>query len=272
MAIPKSLSLFFLKIIHFFRLQYLLRAVYFFMFRLKNRSKCFQYKFGNYEFSLYARRASEFPFFLARRFGFVGEKNVIRQMLLHLREGDCAYDIGASIGSHSIIMAKRVGPQGLVVSFEPEPNSFQVLEKNVALNHLLNVKTFPVALGNISEKRELFSPDSGLGSFNLLSRGKSLGRSISIVQGDTWVRQNRLRLPHAVKIDVEGYEHFVLQGLSQTLSSAQCLMLCCEIHPHMLPSGISAEDVMGLIQSFGFNRIDTQLLAKTYHVFCYKEC
>lgn len=271
MAIPKSFSLFFLKSIHFFRLQYLLRAIYFFIFRLKNRSKCFQYKFGNYEFSLYASRASEFPFFLARRFGFVGEKNVIRQILLHLREGDCVYDIGASIGSHSIIMAQKVGPQGLVVSFEPEPHSFHIMEKNIALNHLMNIKTFPLALGNASEKRELFSPDSGLGSFNFLSRGKSLGRSVSIVQGDTWICQNRLRLPNAVKIDVEGYEHFVVQGLTQTLSSDQCTMLCCEIHPRMLPPDISAEELLKLIQSFGFNRIETQFLAKTYHVFCYKE-
>ena len=156
MPISKTFSTFVLKGIHFLRLQYLARAVYFHFYRLKNRSYYFKYRFGTYNILLYSRRANEFPLFLARRSSMVGERYVITQLLELLKEGDCAYDIGASVGSHSILMARKVGPVGLIVSFEPEPNSFQVLEKNVALNHLENIRLFPVALGNTFENKNVF--------------------------------------------------------------------------------------------------------------------
>jgi hypothetical protein len=130
---------------------------------------------------------------------------------------------------------------------------------------------FPYALGNSVEKRIVFSPDEGLGSYNILSKGKSLGQMIQIVPGDQWIEQNQLPLPKVVKIDVEGYEFYALQGLRRTLLSPKCQILCCEIHPAMLPPVVSAEDVLKLIESYGFNRIERQLLAKTYHVFCYKD-
>jgi hypothetical protein len=60
-----------------------------------------------------------------------------------------------------------------------------------------------------------------------------------------------------VKIDVEGYEHAVIQGLRHTLAQRACELVCCEVHPAQLPPEIKLETVAGLLKSFGFSHIDT---------------
>jgi hypothetical protein len=74
-----------------------------------------------------------------------------------------------------------------------------------------------------------------------------------------------------VKIDVEGYECAVLRGLSRTLAAPQCEIVCCEIHPHLLPRGIEPHDVMRLLKSLGFTRIDIESHRGTFHATGHKQ-
>src|SRR4051794_40390959 len=64
-----------------------------------------------------------------------------------LREGDLAIEVGANIGAHTVAMAKRVGPRGTVVAFEPQRVVFQTLCANVATNSLPNVFCYQSAVG-----------------------------------------------------------------------------------------------------------------------------
>src|SRR3954467_2280546 len=63
--------------------------------------------------------------------------------------GATVLDIGAYIGTHTLAFAHRVGPSGLVLSFEPQPHSFQLLERNVATNELPQVHVHHAALSDV---------------------------------------------------------------------------------------------------------------------------
>src|ERR1043165_1953864 len=91
----------------------------------------------------------------ARALSFHEDQHIIGALFERVTSGDTYWDIGASIGLYSVLLAKAVGEKGAVVAFEPEPRSFQRLEQNVALNRLNNVRLFRNALGRSREKMRL---------------------------------------------------------------------------------------------------------------------
>src|SRR5262249_22514270 len=58
-------------------------------------------------------------------------------------------DVGANIGYFTCLMARLAGPFGKVLAFEPEPQNFKLLERNLHFNHLSNIVARPYALGEI---------------------------------------------------------------------------------------------------------------------------
>jgi FkbM family methyltransferase len=200
------------------------------------------------------------------------EVQLIEKLVQILRPGDCVYDIGAGVGLHTLFLAQVVGARGLVVAFEPASHIYEYLYDNLMLNRSTNVRALKVALGdrNISGNLEL------TGSPRLLRSGSrqethELVQSVKVVVGDLLVENMRLRIPRVVKIDVEGYEYAVIRGLSTTLAQNVCETVCCEIHPHMLPEDVKKEQVLDLLQSLGFCRIEIyRCRLSTYHALCYK--
>ena len=62
------------------------------------------------------------------------------------KEGDIVVDIGAAFGFYTILSSKMIGPKGKVIAIEPQPESFQMLNSNIKLNKLSNVKTLNCAI------------------------------------------------------------------------------------------------------------------------------
>lgn len=200
-----------------------------------------------------------------------GERRIWEYLRAFLRPGDVFFDVGSSLGAYAVLLGHTVGPQGLVVAFEPDAESLLLLEQNIALNTLGNVKVFSVALGAVNGTAELHRGDHHAASSLLpTGRGRTTSRSVPVFRGDDLVQQEHLPVPRAVKIDVQGFEYAVLQGLERTLSADQCRLVCCEVHPTLLPEGLTAEDVYRLLRSFGFTSIEVQARADDLHAICYK--
>src|SRR5262245_31834135 len=88
------------------------------------------------------------------------------------RRNDCIIDVGAHIGTFSLLAADKVG-KGKVFSFEPCLDSYRVLEKNVLLNNSSNIKLYRKALAGQTGQARLYY-DSDYGNW-----GHTISKSIS---------------------------------------------------------------------------------------------
>lgn len=66
--------------------------------------------------------------------GEIDEPQVWKNLMADVRSEDIVVDVGAFIGLYTIALARRVGPRGRVIAFEPDPDNFAVLKAHVDLN------------------------------------------------------------------------------------------------------------------------------------------
>lgn len=201
------------------------------------------------------------------------ERDFLEALKAHLHPGETALDIGAHLGEFTLPLAMILGEKGCVLSFEPEERTYQRLVDHVKLNGLTNVQVFKKALGDKDGAGKIFFGDGRAPSMVPLESDmtiRSVSENIEIARGDTFFARERLPMPHAVKIDVEGYEYAVLRGLCSTLASPTCRLICVEIHPELLPSGVSAETIMELLRSLGYGQFNTKRRDSELHVVAVK--
>lgn len=134
----------------------------------------------------------------------------------NLREGDVYIDIGANVGTTTLVAAKAVGDTGVVICFEPNKKTYKALTANIKKNCYCNILAKQCALGS-KEGAVLFS-DKNNDDMNRVSVERN-GISVQLATLDSYTDHiNNIRL---VKIDVEGYEMEVLQGAIQTLKKTE---------------------------------------------------
>jgi FkbM family methyltransferase len=202
-----------------------------------------------------------------------GERDFLDALNTHLRPGETALDVGAHWGEFSLPLAKIVGEKGHVISFEPDERAYPRLVDHIKLNGLTNVQTFKKALGEEDSKGTIYFGGGLCPSIVPLdddATRRSASVNIDIVRGDTFFEREGLPTPHAVKIDVEGFEYVVLRGLCRTLASPTCRLICIEVHPEVLPSGVSPETITDILRSFGFGEFRTEQRASEIHVVALK--
>ena len=190
-----------------------------------------------------------------------------------LREGDTFFDVGSNLGKFAVTFAKVVGARGSVVAFEPELRCFERLEENIRLNCLANVRAFRKALGQEDGEGKLLVAGTNNTGSSLLpvhSVASSATETVDVVPGDRFRDAEQLPVPRAIKIDVEGYEHYVLEGFKHTLSDPQCVMVCCEVHQLFLPSGITVEMIEALVRDCGFGSVTVLPRGREIHLIATK--
>jgi FkbM family methyltransferase len=202
-----------------------------------------------------------------------GERDFLVALKSHLRPGETALDVGAHFGEFSLPLAKILGERGRVLSFEPEERIYRRLADHVKLNGLTNVQLFRKALGDEDKTGRIYSGGEFCPSIVPLEDDtirRSVCEDIEIVHGDTFFTRENLPVPHAVKIDVEGFEYAVLRGLRDTLANPICRLICVEIHPEVLPPGVSGETITELLRSFGFGHFEAAQRDTEVHVVALK--
>jgi FkbM family methyltransferase len=203
-----------------------------------------------------------------------GERNQLTAFVRELREGDVVWDVGSFVGLYALFAAKTVGPTGAVYAFEPEPDSMDMLRQNCKLSGVTNVTTVAGALSDADENGFIYPAKPDANAIHSLKPGGSLsaeGRPISLWRGDTLVSESRARAPQVVKIDVEGAEMLVLQGLQKTLAESDCRFLCIELHHHDLPKfGAQPDDVLDFLRTSGFGVEQLFQRGTESHLFCHR--
>lgn len=141
-----------------------------------------------------------------------GECEVFRQLV---RPGWTVLELGANIGTHTVVLSKLVGQTGHVIAFEPQRIVFQTLCANIAINDLLNVDCHLQAVGE--EVGSVIVPfldytkDNNFGGLGL--GAYKHGASVPVVTVDSL----GLKACQFIKMDIEGMERESILGAKKTI-------------------------------------------------------
>ena len=172
--------------------------------------------------------------------------------LLHfLRPEDIFYDVGANVGSYSILSAKCVGAE--TVSIEPIPETYKILLENIKLNNI-DRNDLPLNIG-LGSKNEIKAFTKNLGAANHVIKDNSEHSDLiqkEIRTLDSIAKEN---IPRLIKMDVEGFEFEILQGGIQTLSNSKCSSVIVETNGSGLRYGYKDNEIHLKLLDIGFKPI-----------------
>lgn len=178
---------------------------------------------------------------LARRLGIphllsrVGRTRVYEDrfheaLVACLAPSDCVWDIGANIGYYADLFADRVGDAGCVAAFEPSPETFDRLVQNCGKRN--NVVLHNLGIGAKDERLALRPGADELGATTQVAKptGDPTSILVDVMSVESVVRAGLAPFPNIVKVDVEGYEPEVIQGMGSILVASDLRALGVEVH------------------------------------------
>jgi FkbM family methyltransferase len=184
--------------------------------------------------------------YIGKSLGLYGEWAQLEKEFLtpYIPYGGVCIDVGAYIGTSTLFFADSVGPEGIVIAFEPEQMMFQLLCANIALNNFLNVRVFNCAAD---------AAPGMLKVTDLNYREPNNFAGANVREDNGYPIEARTLDDCAVpavdliKIDVEGWESNVVNGAVQTIQTHQPFIYA-KYHPEE-----DSEDLVQLIQSFEYD-------------------
>jgi FkbM family methyltransferase len=176
---------------------------------------------------------------------------------LPIQDGWTIVDIGAGIGDFSIYAAYQ-HPKTVVYAYEPFPESFALLTKNIALNKLDNILPFQVAIWGQADT--LLLDDSSGEPLQVTSKALSPEDEAGAVKVEAQKLSQVLKLNNIEKIDLlkldcEGAEYEILLNVSaETFTKIERIIM----EYHNLDSVQNHQMLAAFLEKMG------------YHVSCYK--
>jgi len=151
--------------------------------------------------------------------------------------GDNVADVGAHCGFFTLLASRKVGMAGKVIAFEPVPSVRSRLEANIQLNLIDNVVVQDIALSNVTGTETMYEgpeANKGLSSIRPIDRYSATMTVPTAAFDSLPVSKEHFKL---IKIDVEGAEQLVLEGMHYCLQRD---------HPHLI-----VEITDTFLQNFG---------------------
>ncbi len=136
------------------------------------------------------------------------ELDFLRQ---HTAAGGVFVDVGANVGTFSLVMARHVGPQGTVIAIEPHPTTFARLSFNSAASGAKQVRLVQAAAGESDGELMIETDGGNLGASHVVT-GAASAEAIKVpsLRLTRILDEAHVAKVDALKIDVEGFEDRVL--------------------------------------------------------------
>lgn len=167
-----------------------------------------------------------------------------------LRPGDVAIDIGAHVGYFSMLFRLAVGPTGSVYAFEPMPETYRRLLRNVMLNRYTNVLPLPLAMADRSGTAVFHIDTGNEGECSLLETAGNQTVEVQVTSLDDLFRDGLPARPRVMKMDAEGVELSILNGGRQFFEHMAPDMVICEINRGALAkAGIGEPELREFFES-----------------------
>lgn len=169
-----------------------------------------------------------------------------------IKKGNVVLDLGAHIGYYTLIFAKLVGENGKVIAFEPDPDNFALLEKNVKVNDYQNVTLVQKVISNKTGKAKLYLSEVTPGHriYNSVDSHQSI--ETETIRLDDYFKNYDGKIDF-IKMDIEGAEGEAIQGMTSLLERNENVKIMTEFWPSGLEkSGIGPEECLRLPARQGF--------------------
>ena len=185
--------------------------------------------------------------------GVLPEQGTLKVVGKLLKAGDTFVDVGAvgaNVGLFSLLAARIVGATGTVIAIEPAPVAAQALRATVHANGLAHIVTVKELAAGAEQGLGTLSMAQNSTRSSLVSSDASNGTVVaSIVPLDDILAGT---VPDMVKIDVEGWEPQVIEGMKAILRANPNVILIMDFEPaHIRSSGLSAAAWVDRMQGAG---------------------
>jgi len=196
---------------------------------------------------------------IARCVCFTGQYEPQETALLlnFLRPGMTFLDVGANWGYFSLLASCRVGRQGRVVSLEPDPRLFPILEANARRNGLTQL--IPLRLAAAAAPGTLtlagYAPGAENRGVSRIVSGAAGGTAFRVAADslDDVIARLELAPVDLLKMDIEGAEGLALAGSRRTLGAHRVRRLLLELHPAQLREhGTAPDRVLSYLLDSGY--------------------
>ncbi|BFM38898.1 FkbM family methyltransferase [Synechocystis sp. LKSZ1] len=194
-------------------------------------------------------------------FNYRVESHCVDWLRQYLQPGDVFVDVGAAYGVISLPLADYLGPNGRVYAFEPARQTRQLLEQIITQNNIGNVTLLPQAISDSIGSAEFIEYSSD-NPFAWASDTSTLAANVQpsqqhyqtyIVEITTLdhILEQQSICPQAIKIDIEGFELYALQGGQKTLDQYRPA-LCIDIHEDVRTKTSALLGVRPFLESLGY--------------------
>lgn len=161
------------------------------------------------------------------------EIKLAKFIIRNLHEGACFFDVGAHFGYYTLLAATLVGESGVVCSFEPSEMNFNLLQQNAAGEHTIHL--YNAAVSDTTDELLFYEFPALYSEFNTanieqfeeekwVSKYQPLIQKVPSIVADELIESKGYK-PSLIKIDVEGGEYGVIQGLVRYLGANDCLVM-----------------------------------------------
>ena len=187
--------------------------------------------------------------------------DLCHQMVLEqcLQQGDSYVDIGANLGFQSLYASRLVGSDGQVISIEPNPDTYAILQSHIGINRIRHCRALQLGLSDSEGEMVLSQADAHSGLATLRSLDRYAHQAVVPVRtGDSVFADIEFKGRVFMKMDVEGFELRALRGLQETLARIDYLNV--EVTPEwIVDQGGTAEELMRLMVDAGFRAYEPVL-------------
>jgi FkbM family methyltransferase len=169
--------------------------------------------------------------------------------LLHfLRKDDLFIDIGANVGSYTVLASAHVGARS--ITFEPVPVTYSVILQNIYINKINElVKPLNIALG--SKKDKLMFTSSYDTVNHVVAKSENAENAIEVMV-DKLDNVLHGEMPSLIKIDVEGFETEVINGAHEVLNNEKLKAIIIELNGSGGRYGYNENEIKSTLRSQGF--------------------
>jgi len=182
------------------------------------------------------------------------ELNFVKSIL---KSGDVFIDIGANVGLFSLVASLCVGKKGQVIAFEPAPTTFNRLLENQKLNNIKNIDARNIGLSDELGELLFYISDTGFDAWNSFAPSadnklqKQIAVSVSNLDHELQhVDKATIKL---VKIDVEGWEKYVLRGGENFFKNFSPIVMVEFTDENTFNAGYSVHEIYDIMVLYGYD-------------------